>query len=53
MNRVPRGCSNIGGESAERLEFCRGSAMKLFASYGYKPFSPSEFQLIEIGRAHV
>ena len=47
MNRVPRGCSNIGGESAERLEFCRGSAMKLFASYGYKPFSPSEFQLIE------
>ena len=47
MDRVPRGCCNIGGERAERLEFCRGRAMRLFASYGYKPFSPAALQLVE------
>lgn len=47
MNRTPKGCSNIGGSSAAKLEFCRNSAMELFAFYGYNPFSPAELQLIE------
>lgn len=47
MNRTPKGCSNIGGSTAAKLEFCRNSAMELFAFYGYKPFSPAELQLVE------
>lgn len=47
MNKVPKGCSNIGGASAARLEYCRNTALELFAYYGYRPFSPAELQLVE------
>lgn len=47
MNKNPRGCSNIGGGGAARLEYCRNRALELFSLYGYRPFSPAEFQLIE------
>ncbi|MEG1913327.1 MAG: ATP phosphoribosyltransferase regulatory subunit, partial [Cloacibacillus sp.] len=47
MNRNPKGCSNIGGPIAANMEYCRGAAMHLFSLYGYHPFSPAEFQLIE------
>lgn len=47
MNLIPRGCANIGGELAARMEYCRGQTLELFASCGYRPFSPAEFQLLE------
>lgn len=47
MNLIPRGCANIGGELASRMEYCRNQSLDLFASYGYHPFSPAEFQLLE------
>lgn len=47
MNRTPKGCSNIGGSTAAKLEYCRNTAMELFSFYGYRPFSPAEFQLAE------
>jgi len=47
MNKNPKGCSNIGGGDAARLEYCRNKALELFSLYGYRPFSPAEFQLIE------
>ncbi|MDO5116251.1 MAG: ATP phosphoribosyltransferase regulatory subunit [Synergistaceae bacterium] len=47
MNRIPKGCSNIGGAIAANMEYCRGAAMHLFSLYGYHPFSPAEFQLVE------
>ena len=47
MNRNPKGCSNIGGAVAFNMEYCRGAAMHCFSLYGYRPFSPAEFQLVE------
>lgn len=47
MNRNPKGCNNIGGQIAANMEYCRGAAMHLFSLYGYHPFSPAEFQLVE------
>ncbi|HAH69465.1 MAG TPA: hypothetical protein DCL58_06760 [Synergistaceae bacterium] len=47
MNRNPKGCSNIGGPAAAKLEYCRNMALKIFSAYGYRPFSPSELQLVE------
>lgn len=47
MNRNPKGCSNIGGPAAAKLEYCRNRALKIFSMYGYRPFSPSELQLVE------
>ena len=47
MNRNPKGCSNIGGPIAANMEHCRRTAMRLFSLYGYHPFSPAEFQLVE------
>lgn len=47
MNKNPKGCSNIGGAAAARLEYCRNKALELYSLYGYRPFSPAEFQLIE------
>lgn len=47
MNRNPKGCSNIGGAVAFNMEYCRGAAMHFFSLYGYRPFSPAEFQLVE------
>lgn len=46
MQRNPKGCSNFGGSMAAKLEYCRNRAMELFALYGYRPFSPAEFQLL-------
>lgn len=47
MNRNPKGCSNIGGAVAFNMEYCRSAAMHFFSLYGYRPFSPAEFQLVE------
>lgn len=47
MNKNPKGCSNIGGGAAARLEYCRDRALELFSLYGYRSFSPAGFQLIE------
>lgn len=47
MNKNPKGCSNIGGGAAARLEYCRNKALEQFSLYGYRPFSPAEFQLVE------
>lgn len=47
MNLTPRGCSGIGGGLASCMEDCRNRALRLFASYGYNPFNPAEFQLLE------
>ncbi|MEG1641524.1 MAG: ATP phosphoribosyltransferase regulatory subunit [Synergistaceae bacterium] len=47
MNKTPKGCNNIGGKVAEKIEYCRNTSMELFAHYGYKPFSPAELQLVE------
>lgn len=47
MNKNPKGCSNIGGEAAARLEYCRNKALEQFSLYGYRSFSPAEFQLVE------
>lgn len=47
MNKNPKGCNNIGGEAAARLEYCRNRVLEQFSLYGYRPFSPAEFQLVE------
>jgi len=47
MNKTPKGCSNIGGAAAAKLEYCRNKSLELFARYGYRPFSPAGLQLIE------
>ena len=47
MNLTPRGCSSIGGELALCMERTRDTALGFFASYGYNPFNPAEFQLLE------
>jgi len=47
MNLIPRGCSGIGGELASCMEDFRNRTLRLFASYGYNPFNPAEFQLLE------
>ena len=47
MKLTPRGCANIGGDLAARMERCRNETLGLFLSYGYRPFSPAEFQLLE------
>lgn len=47
MNNTPKGCSNIGGGAAARLEYCRNRTLELFTRYGYRPFSPAELQLVE------
>lgn len=47
MNLTPRGCSSIGGELASCMEECRNKTLRLFSSYGYNPFNPAEFQLLE------
>lgn len=47
MNLIPRGCTGIGGELASCMEECRNRTLRLAASYGYNPFNPSEFQLLE------
>lgn len=46
VRRTPKGCSNFGGKTAAKLEYCRNKALELFALYGYRPFSPAEFQLM-------
>ncbi|MDR3321261.1 MAG: ATP phosphoribosyltransferase regulatory subunit [Synergistaceae bacterium] len=47
MNITPRGCVSIGGELAYGMEECRGGTLGLFTAYGYNPFNPAEFQLLE------
>lgn len=47
MNLTPRGCSNIGGELASCMEECRNRMMNFFSSWGYHPFNPAGFQLLE------
>ena len=47
MNRLPRGCVNLGGENAYAMEECRREFLSVFRSWGYRPFLPSALQLIE------
>ena len=47
MNRLPRGCVNIGGENASAMEECRREFLSIFRSWGYRPFLPSALQLLE------
>ncbi len=53
MPRTPKGCANIGGELARHLEHCRNECLQLFSAYGYRPFSPAEFQLLDEVWAHL
>jgi ATP phosphoribosyltransferase regulatory subunit len=47
MNMTPRGCISIGGDLAYLMEDCRHRTLELFTSYGYNPFNPAEFQLLD------
>lgn len=53
MDLTPRGCSSIGGELALSMENTRSAAMSFFASYGYNPFNPAEFHLLEGAMKHL
>lgn len=53
MNLNPKGCTGIGDELASGMEYCRNRALNLFTSYGYRIFSPAEFQLIESTWKHL
>ena len=47
MNRLPRGCANVGGDLATAMEECRRIFLSLFEQWGYRPFLPSGLQLLE------
>jgi len=47
MNRLPRGCTNVGGGLASAMEDCRRIFLSLFEAWGYSPFLPSALQLLE------
>ncbi len=47
MNRLPRGCVNVGGVNASAMEECRREFLSAFRSWGYRPFLPSALQLLE------
>ena len=47
MNRLPRGCVNVGGVNASAMEECRRKFISTFGSWGYQPFLPSALQLLE------
>lgn len=47
MNRLPRGCVNVGGDLAFAMEECRRGFLSLFGLWGYHPFLPSALQLLE------
>ena len=53
MNRLPRGCMNVGGALATSMDRSRTHFMKLFSSFGYHPFWPSALQLLESARPHL
>ncbi len=47
VNRLPRGCVNVGGELASAMEECRRIFLSFFENWGYSPFLPSGLQLLE------
>jgi ATP phosphoribosyltransferase regulatory subunit len=47
VNRLPRGCVNVGGELAHAMEEFRKEFISLFENWGYSPFLPSGLQLLE------
>lgn len=47
MNRLPRGCANVGGDLAAAMEECKRVFLSLFEQWGYRPFLPSGLQLLE------
>lgn len=53
MNRLPRGCINVGGSVAISMDRCRKVFMDLFAPFGYEPFWPSVLQLLESAWPHL
>ncbi|WP_286952164.1 MULTISPECIES: ATP phosphoribosyltransferase regulatory subunit [Aminobacterium] len=53
MNRLPRGCMNVGGSLATSMDRSRTHFMKLFSSFGYHPFWPSALQLLESAWPHL
>ncbi|WMI70566.1 ATP phosphoribosyltransferase regulatory subunit [Aminobacterium sp. MB27-C1] len=53
INRLPRGCTNVGGPLAASMDKCRTNFMELFSSFGYRPFWPSALQLLESAWPHL
>jgi len=47
MSRLPKGCTNVGGGIASAMEKSRQIFISSFSSFGYKPFWPPAFQLLE------
>lgn len=47
MSRLPKGCTNVGGNIASAMEKCRELFISSFGAFGYKPFWPSALQLLE------
>ena len=47
MSRLPRGCSNVCGDLACKMNICRTSFISSFSRFGYLPFWPSGLQLLE------
>lgn len=47
MNRLPKGCANVGGDLAAAMEECKRVFLSLFERWGYHPFLPSGLQLLE------
>lgn len=47
MNRLPGGCTHVGGDLASAMEECRKTFHSLFGRWGYTPFLPSGLQLLE------
>lgn len=47
MSRLPKGCINVGGSMASAMEKSRQLFISSFSSFGYKPFWPPAFQLLE------
>lgn len=47
MSRLPKGCTNVGGNIALAMEKTRRMFISSFNAYGYRPFWPSALQLLE------
>lgn len=47
MSRLPKGCTNVGGNLAYAMEKCRQQFISTFTNFGYQSFWPSALQLLE------
>jgi ATP phosphoribosyltransferase regulatory subunit len=48
MNRIPKGCRNVGGSLAEAMTQSREAVLGTLTQYGYRPLWPSGLQLSEV-----